>query len=198
MKANKEYRLIFDYLVPRHNYTTLFAFFNFIIFDLSVGGGKVLSGVDGIDDLFANTQNVFEHTFRTLYEEAGYRIGVTTVNGSEEFNTDGSVSEKGPHRHQLIIDQNGNGVAINAYYPNDDTIFHYHNILNYNIIEAESSKIGLHAHDITEEGFYEPGTYQPGAEGETTQVPFWKIITGDGIDLGPILVGKDAENEEES
>jgi hypothetical protein len=200
MKNNPEFRLIFDYLIPRHNYTTLFAFFNFIIFDLSVGGGKILTDVDDIDDLFNNTENVFEHTFRTLYEEAGYRIGVTTINGAEEFQPDGSVSINGPHLHQFVIDQNGNGVAINAYSPDDDTIFHYHNILNYNIIEAENSKIGLHTHDIAEEGFYEPGTYQPDPDAGTGTFgsPLWKVITGEGIDIGPIFTGTDTENEEES
>jgi len=131
---------------------------------------------------------VFEHTFRTLYEEAGYRIGFTTMNGSEELKSDGSVKIEGVHRHQFIIDQNGNGIAINAYYPEDDTIFHYHNIVNYNIVEADNSKIGLHAHDILDQNFYEPGTYQPGSETEGTQGgPLWKVFTGDGIDLGPII-----------
>ena len=179
---------IFENLIPRHNYATLFAFFNFLAFDSAVGGGKILADVDGIDDLFANTETVFEHTFRTLYEEAGYRIGFTTMNGSEELKSDGSVKIEGVHRHQFIIDQNGNGIAINAYYPEDDTIFHYHNIVNYNIVEADNSKIGLHAHDILDQNFYEPGTYQPGSETEGTQGgPLWKVFTGDGIDLGPII-----------
>ena len=77
---------------------------------------------------------MFEHNSKKIAKE-----GITTFDYTMGPNNTIQISQKNGHTHFYSVDRDGNGTAYPAYHPEEDRIYHEHEIVNWQVLQAHSN-----------------------------------------------------------